>query len=149
MQCLPFATCPGFLLGPLPVPPDDNTGPYIYGHGMAAADAPATPPPLTHVDPICVNICHTNHLPPDHEMADDPPDPITQRPTFLDTDDHFPEFSSDSPDPYIVRSLRGRGYFYIIFFQVYIYLLDTVGVILHCGFVRSVSFFVRRVSLFT
>ena len=95
MRCLPFATCLGFSLGLLPVPPDDNAGPYIYGYGMAADGAFAPPSPST------ATMCHLNHMPPADETPDDPLDLIARRPTIVE----FPEFSPDSPKPYVVRSL--------------------------------------------
>jgi hypothetical protein len=81
-------------LGPLPVSHDSNTGPHNYGYGTAPADHVVATPGCTK------NTFHKIHIPPA-----DPPDLIARRPTFLDADTHFPEFSSDSLEPYVVRSL--------------------------------------------
>jgi len=96
---MPLATCPGFSLGPLPVSPDNNAGPYTYGYGMA-------PAAFDFTAPVRPDLIHPSHVPPaDEATIDDSPDLLAQRPAILDVDDRcFPEFSHSSAQ-YIVRSL--------------------------------------------
>jgi hypothetical protein len=115
MWCMPFAPRPGFLLGPLPVSPNDNTGPHSNGfeHRTTVADILASPPHFA--TPVCTNLCHASHVPPaDTNAPSEPPDMIALRPTILDNYGQFPEFSSDSeppdasgetPEDYGIRSL--------------------------------------------
>ena len=56
--------------------------------------------------PVCNDMNHPSHVPPaEVATADDPNELIAQRPTILDADVHFPEFSSGSSETYVVRSL--------------------------------------------
>ncbi len=85
MWCMPFAPRPGFLLGPLPVSPNDNTGPHSNGfeHRTTVADILASPPHFA--TPVCTNLCHPSHVPPaDTNAPSEPPDMIALRPTILD-----------------------------------------------------------------
>jgi GAG-pre-integrase domain len=73
---------------------------------MAAADTPDPPSPSKLVAPVRADMCHPSHVPPDDATTtNDLPDLIARRPTILETEDQFPELSSDSPEPYVVRSL--------------------------------------------
>ncbi|KAI2492435.1 hypothetical protein MHU86_22115 [Fragilaria crotonensis] len=66
-------------LGLLPVSPDGNARPYIYGYGMAPAGL--------------------------EFRTIDYQDIITERPDILDTDEDLPEFSPNHQEAYVVRSL--------------------------------------------
>jgi hypothetical protein len=88
---------PGFSVGPLPVPPNDNTGPDSNGCGTT----------LTNVPPACATTCHPSHVLPTGIA-----DTITHRPTLFDDSQDFPDFSpepvwleTDCPKQYVVRAL--------------------------------------------
>ncbi|KAI2506528.1 hypothetical protein MHU86_7938 [Fragilaria crotonensis] len=77
----------------LPVSPDGNARPYVFGQGMAPAG-------LDFVVPVNTDMDHPSHE--GHHSED----LIAQRPTILDGDVQFLEFSSPVPiEEYAVRSL--------------------------------------------
>ena len=90
---MPFPSVrPGFSSGPLSVPPNDNIRPHTNGYQTPAAPFLVASPP-----PISAPTIHPSHEPPDcSSIPHDPLDPLTCRPTLLDADDQFPEFSSDA-----------------------------------------------------
>ncbi len=101
MACNACHSPPAPDSGLLPVPPDGNARPYIYGHAMAPAG-------FDFADPLNAAMDHPSYVPsPVATMDDHPEDLIAHRPAILDADAHFPELSSsDSPEVYVVRSLN-------------------------------------------
>jgi hypothetical protein len=77
----------GFSVGPLPSPPNDNTG--LHSNGCATTK--------TNVPPACAPACNPSHVPPAGVASlEATRETIANRPFIFDDSVQFPEFSPDS-----------------------------------------------------